>query len=160
MTRTVVAAWRGVEATALPSRSAMLRASLLLSMLVLACSDREARTPAARVSEYSSVGLTFATALAGRDYPTAYAMTSSDYQRNTTLDQMRTAFEAIIPTDWPTVGPVAVGHTMEIWPAKQPSDVGWVYISIGGDVYSEAVTVIVMEEADTLKVRTVEFGRP
>lgn len=29
-----------------------------------------------------------------------------------------------------------------------------------GDVYSEAVTVVVMLEADTLKVRTVEFGRP
>lgn len=116
--------------------------------------------PSAHVPDYSSVGLKFASALAGRDYPTAYAMTSSDYQRNTTLDQMRTAFEAIVPTDWRTVGPVEVGHTMETWPARQPSDVGWVYISIGGDVYSEAVTVIVMEEADTLRVRTVEFGRP
>jgi len=116
--------------------------------------------PSAHVTDYSSVGLKFASALASRDYPTAYAMTSSDYQRNTTLDEMRTAFEAIVPTDWRTIGPVAVGHTMETWPAKQPSDVGWVYLSFGGDEYSEAVTVVVMREGDTLKVRTVEFGRP
>jgi hypothetical protein len=116
--------------------------------------------PSARVPDYSSIGLEFATALATRDYPTAYAMTSRDYQRSTTLDEMRAAFEAIVPTDWRTVGLVEVGHTLETWPAKQPSDVGWVYISIGGDAYSEAVTVVVMLESDTLKVRSVEFGRP
>jgi hypothetical protein len=87
-------------------------------------------------------------------------MTSSDYQRSTSIDEMRAAFEATVPTDWRTVGPVEVGQVMEAWPAKQPSDVGWVYISIGGDVYSEALTVVVMLEGDTLKVRTVEFGRP
>ena len=116
--------------------------------------------PSARVPDYSSVGLNFARALAGRDYPTAYALTSSDYQRSTTVDEMRAAFEAIVPTTWRTVGPVEVGHAMETWPSKQPSDVGWVYISIGGDAYGEAVTVVVMLQADTLKVRTVEFGRP
>jgi len=87
-------------------------------------------------------------------------MTSSGYQRTTTLDEMRVAFEAIVPTDWRTVGPVAVGHTMETWPDKQPSDLAWAYISIGGETYSEAVTVVVALEADTPKIRTVEFGRP
>lgn len=113
-----------------------------------------------RVPDYSSVGLEFASALASRDYPTAYAMTSSEYQRSTTLDGMRGAFEAIVPPDWRTVGPLQVVNTMETWPAKQPSDVGWVYVSIVGDVYSEGLTAVVMVEADTLKVRTVEFGRP
>jgi len=134
--------------------------SLWLTVLVLACSDGKPSISAARGPDYSSVGLRFAVALANRDYPTAYAMTSSDYQRSTTVDDMGAAFEAVVPTDWRTVGPVEVGQTMETWPAKQPSDVGWVYISIGGDAYSEAVTVIVMREADTLKVRSVEFGRP
>ena len=116
--------------------------------------------PSARNPDYSSAGLKFASALASRDYPTAYALTSSDYQHSTTLDEMRAGFEAIVPTDWRTVGPIEVGHVMETWPAKKPSDVGWIYISIGGEVYSEALSVVVMLEADTLKVRTVEFGRP
>lgn len=138
----------------------MFRASLLLTILVTGCSDREPRMASARVSDYSGVALKFAGALAGREYSTAYAMTSSDYQRSTTLDEMRAAFEAIVPPEWQTVGPVEVGHVMETWPTKQPSDVGWVYISIGGDAYSEAVTVVVMGEGGTLKVRTAEFGRP
>jgi hypothetical protein len=49
---------------------------------------------------------------------------------------------------------------MESWPGKEPSDVGWVYVGIGGDVYSEAVTVVVTLEDGELKVRTVEYGRP
>jgi len=110
--------------------------------------------------DYRSVGVDFANALARRDYSAAYAMTSSEYQRGTTIAEMQAAFEAIVPTSWSTVGPIEAGVTMETWPDKQPSDVGWVYVSIGGDVYSEAVIVVVTVEADALKVRTVEFGRP
>jgi hypothetical protein len=73
---------------------------------------------------------------------------------------MQAAFEAIVPIDWPTVGPMEVGHAMETWPDKQPADVGWVYVGIGGDVYSEAVTVIVTREDGRLKIRAVEWGRP
>jgi hypothetical protein len=87
-------------------------------------------------------------------------MTSSDYQHSTTLHEMRAGFQAIVPVDWRTVGPIEIGQVMESWPAKKPSDVGWVYISIGSDVYSEALTLVVMLEGNTLKVRTVEFGRP
>jgi hypothetical protein len=116
--------------------------------------------PPAHAHDYRAVGLNFATALARRDYATAYAMTSSEYQRNITAAEMRAAFEAIVPTDWRTVGPVEVGVTMETWPDKQPSDVGWAYVSIGGEVYSEAVIVVVGLESDTLRIRTVEFGRP
>jgi hypothetical protein len=112
------------------------------------------------MSDASSVALHFTIALSRRDYAGAYVMTSSDYQRSTSLAEMQAAFEAIVPTDWPTVGPVEVGHTMDTWPDKQPADVGWVYVGIGGDVYSEAVTVIVTREDNTLKIRSVEWGRP
>ena len=88
--------------------------------------------PSARVPDYSSAALKFAGALGSRDYPAAYAMTSSDYQRSTTLDEMRAGFEAIVPPDWGTVGRVEVGQVMETWPGKQASDVGWAYINIGG----------------------------
>jgi hypothetical protein len=49
---------------------------------------------------------------------------------------------------------------MEDWPGREPSDVGWAYVSVGGDEYSEAVTVVVTLEEGELRVRTVEFGRP
>ena len=116
--------------------------------------------PADRPHDYSGLALDFATALASRDYATAYAMTSSEYRGSTTVAEMQVAFEAIVPTDWRTVGPLEVVVTMETWPDKQPSDVGWAYVSIGGDVYSEAVIVVVALEAGALRIRTVEFGRP
>lgn len=110
---------------------------------------------------YSNVALNFVQALMDRDYAKAYGMTARDYQGRTSLDAMRAEFEAIVPPDW-GVGPVEVGQTndMDGFPDRQPSDLGWVYVSIHGDVYSEAVTVIIAEENATLVVRDVEFGRP
>ena len=73
---------------------------------------------------------------------------------------MRDAFEAIVPADSGPAAVVEAGHTMTDWPGKEAADAGWVYVSIGGDVYSEAITVVVASEDGTLKVRDVEFGRP
>jgi hypothetical protein len=56
--------------------------------------------PSTRVPDYSSVALKFASALTSRDYPSAYAMTSSAYHHSTTVDEMRAGFEAVVPTDW------------------------------------------------------------
>ena len=112
--------------------------------------------------DYREVALQFTKALTERDYVRAYAMTSQGYQGRTSMEQLRKAFEAIVPSDWGAIGPVTVVRTMTQWqsPAKQPSDLGWVYVGIGGDVYSEAVTAIITLENGQPKVREVEFGRP
>ena len=114
----------------------------------------------ASASDYRRVALQFTQSLAARDYQRAYTMTAQEYRRTKTVDQLRTAFEAIVPTDWGAAGPIEVGQTMTSWPEKQPSDVGWVYVSIGGNVYSEAVTVVVMSENGEQKIREVQLGRP
>ncbi len=46
------------------------------------------------------------------------------------------------------------------WPAKESSDIAWVYVILGGDVYSEALTLIVTDENGSIKIRDIEFGRP
>ena len=108
----------------------------------------------------TQVALAFTKALADRDYDAAYAMTSRAYRDGTSLEAMADAFESIVPTDWGAVGPIDAGITMDDWPGREPSDAGWVYVSVGGDAYSEAVTVVVTREDGELRVRTVEFGRP
>ena len=110
--------------------------------------------------DYKNVALGFTNALATRNYGAAYALTSSEYRDGTSVEDMQAAFEAIVPTDWKTIGPVELGGTIEDWPGRKPADVGWAYVSVGGDAYSEAVTVVVTLEAGALRVRTVEFGRP
>jgi hypothetical protein len=110
--------------------------------------------------DYKPVALAFTKALATRDYSAAYALTATDYRNGTSVKALQAAFERIIPVDWKTVGLIEVGETLADWPGKKPSDVGWAYVSVGGDVYSEAVTVVVTLEEGELRVRTVEFGRP
>ena len=106
------------------------------------------------------VALAFTKSLAARDYAGAYDHTAKEYRNGTSLPAMQAAFELVVPTDWTTGGAIEVGETMEAWPGKEPSDVGWVYVSVGGDMYSEAVTVVVAREGDNLRIRTAEFGRP
>ena len=136
--------------------------AILVVSLISGCSRGE--LPVAKTSgfDHREVALEFTKALTERDYDRAYAMTSHDYQRRTSVEQLRTAFEAIVPTDWGAIGPVTVVRTMTQWqlPDKQPSDLGRVYVSIGGDVYSEAVIAIITLENGQPKVREVEFGRP
>lgn len=101
----------------------------------------------------------FAKKLASRDYVSAYAMTSSNYQHSTTLEEMSDKFEMIMTPDLNN-GKIIVGEYMESWPSKQAGELGWVYVSIGGDIYSEAIVVVVCSEDDQLKINAVEFGRP
>jgi hypothetical protein len=110
--------------------------------------------------DYKGVALAFATALAARDYPGALAMTSRQFQAVNTPETLRAAFEAIVPPDWGPVDPLELGLTMDSWPGREPDDVGWAYVVLGGDVYSEAVTVVVTRDEGQLRIRTVEYGRP
>ena len=131
-------------------------AATVLATLVACSSGKKARV----AGDPSDVALQFTTALLHRDYDRAYAMTSQEYQRGTSLQQMRAGFEAIVGTAWSTTAPPVVTQTLADWPGKRASDARWAYVGISGDAYSEAVTVVVMLEGDTLRIRTVEFGRP
>ena len=111
-------------------------------------------------SDYRHIALEFTESLAAREYQKAYAMTTEQYRNRTTVEQLRSAFETIIPTDWGPMGPIEVGETMTSWPGKQSDDIGWAYVSIGGDVFSEAVIVVVTSEQGEARIREVEFGRP
>ncbi len=116
--------------------------------------------PSRNTSDYRQTALQFAESLAAREYPNAYAMTSQEYRKRTTAEQLRTSFETIVPADWGPIGPIQVGQTTTSWPGKRPGDLGLVYVSIGGDVYSEAITVVVTVESGEQRIREVEFGRP
>lgn len=112
------------------------------------------------MTDENTLALAFTQALATRDYGLAYSMTSRSYRQSTPLEQMQEAFETIVPLDWGTVGPIKIGLTMTSWPDQQLTDRLWVYVSIGGDVYSEGITAIVMEEKEELRIRAIEWGRP
>ncbi|BBA33937.1 uncharacterized protein sS8_1983 [Methylocaldum marinum] len=116
--------------------------------------------PSGNVSDYRQIALEFAEALAAREYPRAYEMTSQGFRQKKSVSQLQAGFEAIVPSDWGDISSISVDQTMTSWPGKQASDLGWAYVSIGGSVYSEAVTVVVALENGEAKIHEVEFGRP
>jgi len=120
----------------------------------------EPKMPSDSIPDYRQVAQEFTQLLAARKYAKAHAMMSQKYGRRMTVEKLRTVFEAIVPTDWGPIGPIEVGEIMTNWPGKEGSDLGWVYVSIGGTVYSEAITVVVTYENGEAKIREVEFGRP
>lgn len=105
------------------------------------------------------MGRRFAQALLDRDFATAHALTSSEYRGRVSPAELQEEFERSVPPDW-RGGFVEVGEPELDWRGKRPTDVAMVYVCIGGDVYSEAVIVVVAEEGDELTVREVEVGRP
>lgn len=132
---------------------------LIVLILVAGCkSGDEGMTGS--TTDMEEVALIFTQALSDRDYKKAFSLTSKEFQAQNSLAAMKTNFEAIVPLDWGHVGPLEIGETMTDWPNKQSDDVGWVYVSIGGDVYSEAIVVIVSSQDDSLLISNVEYGRP
>jgi hypothetical protein len=135
----------------------LLFGGFLIAGLFLGCSKQEPHMPP---RDFREIALDFTKALTDRDYSKAYAMTSQDYRKQTAVNEMQAQFEAIVPRDWGAAAPIEIGQTLSDWPDKRSADLGWAYVSVGGSVYSEAVTVVVSLENGQAKVRQVEFGRP
>ena len=123
------------------------------------CSKKEDKATAEAKQNWEQFSLQFAENLANRKYSEAYQMTTGGYQNRISLDKFRQEFEAIIHLDWGDIKPIEISGTMKRWPRKKSSDVVWVYISLGGEDHSEAVTIIITLENKNLKIRQVEFGR-
>lgn len=104
--------------------------------------------------------LNFSNVIASRNYSDAYEMTSTSFKEHFSKLKMQEAFEDMVPMDWGDINPIEIGETMTEWPTKESTDIAWVYVILGGDVYSEALTLIVTNENGILKIRDIEFGRP
>jgi hypothetical protein len=49
---------------------------------------------------------------------------------------------------------------LDDWPDKQDGDIASVYISLVGDGYVEAVSVILTKGTGVTRIRHLEWGRP
>jgi hypothetical protein len=99
-----------------------------------------------------TLALDFARALVHGDYSAAHAMCSRQLRASLDVAALREQFERIIPFDWGQVDPIQLEESDE-WP--------FVYVVLGGDVYSEAIIIesFTLEDGQT-RIDSVEFGRP
>ena len=100
------------------------------------------------------VALSFARAVAAKDYAKAYGMLSASAQSRTKPDQFRADVEQMLPPELGRVEPIEIVED----PAWADT---FIYVALGGEVYSEAVMVeAVASEDGVLKVDRFQFGRP
>ncbi|MBX3697596.1 MAG: hypothetical protein R3F08_13585 [Dokdonella sp.] len=109
---------------------------------------------------YAIVAVAFARALVDGRFSDAHSMLSSGFRAAVDPDRIRNNYDEMIEYGEgpPTV--VKLMSTMEQWPDKQSHDLGWAYVSISGDDFSEAVTVVLEQEAGKPVIRQLEWGRP
>ena len=102
--------------------------------------------------EERSLALEFAQSLADRNYAAAHNMLDKSLQQNMPVEDLQSEFELMIPLDWGEVDPIEL---------QSPGDAPFVYIVLGGDVYSEAIIINEFSrETDSVKISGFEFGRP
>jgi len=111
---------------------------------------------------YAEFASRFTTALADGDYGAAYKMLSPEMQEKYTEDDLSKSFEEMVEYGDSRAKVDGFVETLEDWPDKNSGDIGWgwVYVSVSGDDYAEAVTVIVSAVEDGMAISSIEWGRP
>ena len=104
----------------------------------------------------------FGQLIAKSDFAAAHRFLTQEAQKLHSPDELRKTFEQMTAY---APGPVRQVEVMEDfvlddWPDKQDGDIASVYVSLVGDGYVEAVSVILAEETGATRIRHLEWGRP
>jgi len=110
----------------------------------------------------TTVAEQFGHAIARCDYEAAHALLSEAARELHSPESLKQAAEEMIASgDGPITDVDLVSECiLEDWPGKQEGDVGYVYVALTGDGFCEAVTVTLTREADAIRIRKLEWGRP
>jgi hypothetical protein len=118
------------------------------------------------MTPHGKIALAFAKALAAGDYDVAHRMLTPELGTELPAATLKNKYEQMISYTGKTKATaVEIMNTLEDFPAKERTDVGWAYASIvgpheEGGSWGEAVAVIVAERDGQLLIRDIECGRP
>ena len=104
----------------------------------------------------------FGHAITRCDYLAAHSLLSERAQIIHSPERIKQSVEKMIAAgDGPiTDAELVTECILEDWPARQEGDVGYVYVALVGDGFCEAVAVTLVREADAIRIRQLEWGRP
>jgi hypothetical protein len=142
-------------------------ASLLFTVADVAAAESRKTVPNIEaphgMKPYAEVGVEFATALVNGDFARAHGLLAPELRAQLTPDGLRERLYRMF-RGYSDGEPREVWFDeefqMDDWPDKRTDDVGWAYVSITGDNFVEAVTVIVAKVDGGLFIRNIEWGRP
>jgi hypothetical protein len=104
--------------------------------------------------------LAFGRSLVAERFADAHGMLASSLRSSLSPAELEEKFASMIATGDgpPETAEVVAGD--DDWPAKEPKDIGWVYVAIGGNGFNEAVTLTIAREEGRMVIREIEWGRP
>jgi len=104
----------------------------------------------------------FGNLIARVDYSSAHGLLTQAARISYSPSEIRWTVEAMTACMAGTIRAVQVPEEQVRvdWPEKQPGDVASVLVRLVGDVFVEAVTVILAKEDDAVRIRHLEWGRP
>jgi hypothetical protein len=114
------------------------------------------------MSAHVQLARQFGDLIANEDYVAAHALLTTEARTVHTAQEMRRRSESMrryAPGPFRNME-VLEEFMLEDWPEKQPADVASIYISLEGDDFCEAVSIIVMHQDGDLRIRDLEWGRP
>ena len=112
------------------------------------------------MDNYSQLAADFANALKRGNYTQAGVFIAPSKKEAWSSQRLKSEYEGMIEYGEGPATFVEVMETFDDWPTKEQGDVGWAYVAIAGDEFSEAVAVVVCNEGDQFRIRDIEWGRP
>ena len=95
-----------------------------------------------------------------KEWDGARALLSLDLQSSRSARDLEEEVTSLIEYAEDVLSQAEVITDMEDWPGKEEDDIGWAYVALAGETFSEAATVIVKREGVGLVIRSLEWGRP
>jgi hypothetical protein len=96
----------------------------------------------------------FARALAEGRFDDANALVADDQKKVLSAAELKKQYEEMIAYGPGQAKHVEVMQTLDVWPEKKKEDIGWVYVAIAGDNFSEGVTVVIKRGDSGLAIRS------
>lgn len=110
---------------------------------------------------YVALARHFGEALVDADYDSAHQMLSHELKQEYSKKELQKNVKDMISyADGTLTSAVVVTPPMDDWPDKKREDVGWVYVALEGDDFSEAVALTISERHSELVISDIEWGRP
>ncbi len=111
-------------------------------------------------TRHGKVAFEFAKYIVDGNYNAAHCMLDEKLRNEWNPDSLKEEFEDMIDYGEGPVNHIEVMNEMTDWPSEEDNDIGWAYVALSGENFSEAVAVVVCQEVNQFKIKEIEWGRP
>lgn len=109
---------------------------------------------------YVALADRFARALSLGQFDVAHSLLTEGEKAQLSEASLKKEYLGMIDYGHCAANHVEVMQAHTSWSQKKEGDIGWAYVAIAGDNFSEAVAVVVTRTPVGIGIRSIEWGRP